>query len=122
MMKISSKFCGWRSRAPAGDRLSHLSGCAATKNFSFSPVEGEVILHHLEEKDIYVGLGSACSAHSKQPSKILTGIGLSVAEARCSLRVSFSRHNTLEEVDVFIKEFARAYEFLYPTFCSALTQ
>lgn len=94
----------------------------AIVNFSFSPVEGEVILHHLEEKDIFVSMGSACSAHSKQPSKILTGIGLSVEEARCSLRVSFSRQNTLEEVDIFLKEFSRAYEFLYPTFCSAVAQ
>jgi len=45
-------------------------------NFSFAPVEGEVMLHHLEEKEIYVGMGSACSAHSKEPSKILTGIHL----------------------------------------------
>lgn len=89
----------------------------AIVNFSFFPVEGEVVLHHLEERDIYVGLGSACSAHSKQPSRILTGIGLSKEEARCSLRISFSRQNTVEEVDVFLKEFSRAYELLYPTFC-----
>ncbi len=50
-------------------------------NFSFPPVEGEVILHHLEEKGIMVGLGSACSAHSKEPSKILRGIGCTVEEA-----------------------------------------
>ncbi|MFQ5671562.1 MAG: cysteine desulfurase family protein [Nitrospinales bacterium] len=88
----------------------------AIVNFSFPPVEGEVLLHHLEEKDIFVGTGSACSAQSKKPSKILTGIGLSTEEARCSLRVSFGRQNTVEEVDVFLKEFARAYEALYPTF------
>lgn len=94
----------------------------AIVNFSFPPVEGEVLLHHLEEKNIYVGLGSACSANSKEPSKILTGIGLSREEARCSLRVSFSRQTTLEEIDIFLKEFSSAYEFLYPTFCSALSQ
>ena len=85
-------------------------------NFSFQPVEGEVLLHHLEEKDIFVGLGSACSASSKKPSRILTGIGLSEDEARCSLRVSFSRNNTIEDVDFFIKEFSSAYQKLYSTF------
>jgi len=85
-------------------------------NFSFPPVEGEVILHHLEEKEIYVGLGSACSANSREPSKILTGIGLSEEEARCSLRISFSGNNTSEDVDIFLKEFIKAYEMLYPTF------
>lgn len=86
-------------------------------NFGFPPVEGEVLLHHLEEKNIYVGLGSACSAHSKEPSKILTGIGLSEEEARCSLRISFGRQNTVNEVNIFLEEFARAYASLHPTFC-----
>jgi cysteine desulfurase len=75
-----------------------------------------VLLHHLEEKNIFVGLGSACSASLKKPSKILTGIGLSGEEARCSLRVSFSGNNTVEDVDLFVKEFSRVYQDLYPTF------
>lgn len=88
----------------------------AIVNFSFPPVEGEVLLHHLEERDVFVGLGSACSAHSREPSKILTGIGLTEDEARCSLRVSFGRQNTEDEIEVFLREFARAYQALYPTF------
>ena len=85
-------------------------------NFSFPPVEGEVILHHLEEKDIFVGLGSACSAQSREPSKILVGIGLSEEQARCSLRISFSRNNTNDEIDQFLEAFGEAYRTLYPTF------
>ncbi len=86
--------------------------------FCFPPVEGEVLLHHLEARNIYVGMGSACSAHSKEPSRILRGIGLSVAEARCSLRVSFGPQNTIEEVDRFLDAFAHAYDALYPAFSS----
>jgi len=85
-------------------------------NFSFPPVEGEVILHHLEAKDIFVGLGSACSAQSREPSKILMGIGLSEEQARCSLRISFSRNNTIDEIDQFLEAFEEAYQALYPTF------
>jgi cysteine desulfurase len=85
-------------------------------NFRFAPVEGEVMLHHLEEKGIYVGLGSACSAHSKEPSKILTGIGLTPEEARCSLRISFGSQNTLADVDAFVETFGEAYRQLYSTF------
>lgn len=88
----------------------------AIVNFSFPPVEGEVLLHHLEEKNIYVGLGSACSAHSKELSKILLGIGLTEEEARCSLRISFGWQNSIEEVDAFLREFAQAYKALYPSF------
>ena len=85
-------------------------------NFSFPPVEGEVVLHHLEEKNIFVGLGSACSAQSKEPSRILMGLGLSEEQARCSLRVSFSGTNTLEDIDQFLEVFGEAYQTLYPTF------
>ena len=85
-------------------------------NFCFSPVEGEVMLHHLEKQEIYVGLGSACSAHSKEPSKTLTGIGLTPEEARCSLRLSFGTQNTLADVDAFLEAFGQAYRQLYPTF------
>ncbi len=88
----------------------------AIVNFCFAPVEGEVMLHHLEEKEIYVGLGSACSAHSKEPSKILMGIGLTPEEARCSLRISFGPQNTLADVDAFLEAFGEAYRQLYSTF------
>ncbi len=89
---------------------------AGIVNFSFPPVEGEVMLHHLEKDKIYVGLGSACSAHSKQPSKILTGIGLSNEQARCSLRISFSRNNTIAEIEKFLSAFSENYDKLLPTF------
>jgi len=32
------------------------------------------------------------------------------------LRVSFSGNNTVEDVDLFVKEFSRVYQDLYPTF------
>ena len=88
----------------------------AIVNFSFPPVEGEVLLHHLEKNNIYVGMGSACSAQSNEPSKILIGIGLSKEEARCSLRISFGPDNTVAEIDLFLREFALAYNSLYPSF------
>ena len=90
--------------------------CPSIVNFSFPPVEGEVVLHHLEESQIFVGLGSACSASSKDPSKILLGLGVSKEEARCSLRISFGSENRLEDIDFFIKEFDRIYKNLYPSF------
>ncbi len=93
----------------------------AIVNFSFPPVEGEVMLHHLEGEEIYVGMGSACSAHSKEPSKILIGMGLTEEQARCSLRVSFSRHNTMNEVEKFLHVFKEAYQKLLPTFIKRKT-
>jgi cysteine desulfurase len=96
--------------------LNLVSQSPGIVNFSFPPVQGEVVLHHLEKKDIFVGLGSACSAHSKAPSRILTGIGLSEERARCSLRISFSRNNTIEEINHFLEAFENIYKTLYPSF------
>ena len=88
----------------------------AIVNFSFPPVEAEVMVHHLEEKEIFAGMGSACSAHSKEPSKILMGMGLTEEQARCSLRVSFSHANTITEIEKFLHAFAEAYQILLSTF------
>jgi len=88
----------------------------AIVNFRFPSVEAEVMVHHLEEKEIFVGMGSACSAHSKEPSKILMGMGLTEEQARCSLRVSFSQANTITEIEKFLHVFAEAYQKLLPTF------
>ena len=88
----------------------------AMVNFSFPPAEGEVMVHHLEKEEIFVGMGSACSAHSKEPSKILTGMGLTEEQARCSLRVSFSKDNKLDEMDIFLHAFKKAYQKLLPIF------
>ncbi|QPJ65611.1 MAG: aminotransferase class V-fold PLP-dependent enzyme [Candidatus Nitrohelix vancouverensis] len=85
-------------------------------NFSFPPVEGEVLLHHLESKEIYVGLGSACSARSKEPSKILTRIGKTRQEALCSLRISMGIENSESDVDQFVAAFGQAYQTLFPAF------
>ena len=88
----------------------------AILNFSFPPVEGEPMLHHLEEHEIYVGIGSACSARLKEPSRILTTMGISPEEARCSLRISFGRDNKVDDVDCFVEAFGKVYEKLFPAF------
>jgi cysteine desulfurase len=90
--------------------------CPSIVNFSLPPVEGEVMLHHLEKQEIYVGMGSACSANSKEPSKILMGIGLTEELARCSLRISFSRNNNFDEIDKFIQALKSSYQVLLSTF------
>ena len=88
----------------------------AIVNFSFPPVEGEVMVHHLEKENIFVGMGSACSAHSKEPSKILMSMGLTEEQARCSLRISFSKNNNVAEIDKFLSVFSESYYKLFPTF------
>ncbi|MDR1773498.1 MAG: cysteine desulfurase [Clostridioides sp.] len=66
-------------------------------NVSFLDVKGEVLLHFLEQKGIYVSTGSACSS-KKKGSHVLNAIGLSQDEIDGAIRFSLSELNTEEEI------------------------
>lgn len=70
---------------------------------SFKGIRAEVMLHALEEKNIYVSAGSACSSHDKTTSSTLRSIGLNKDIAESTVRLSFGKYNKKEEVDYFIK-------------------
>lgn len=66
---------------------------------SFRGVRSEVLLHALEERGIYVSSGSACSSNKKLPvSTVLKEIGMERDLLDATLRFSFSRFNTEEEL------------------------
>lgn len=62
-------------------------------------VRAEVILHSLEDRQIYVSAGSACSSNKPAVSKTLQSIGLKKELLDSTVRFSFSVHTTKEEVD-----------------------
>ncbi len=68
-------------------------------NVSFLGVRGEVLLHALEEKKIYVSTGSACSAHKKGKNRILNAMGVTGERQEGAIRFSFSAFNTPAEMD-----------------------
>lgn len=79
---------------------------------TFYPVKSEVMLHALEDKGIYVSSGSACSSNKPGLSGTLQSIGLSAKEADCTLRFSFSKYNSEEEVDYTLKTIREVYGVL----------
>ncbi|MDO5110948.1 MAG: cysteine desulfurase family protein [Clostridia bacterium] len=68
-------------------------------NVSFLGLRGEVLLHALEEREIYVSTGSACSAHKKGKNRILTAMGIVGERQEGAIRFSFCPYNTAEEMD-----------------------
>lgn len=91
----------------------------ANANFSFRYVEGESLLFSLDLKGIAVSSGSACSSGSLEPSHVLLAMGLSEGLAHGSVRFSFGRHNTAEEVDYAVdalKEIVLKLRALSPLF------
>lgn len=72
-------------------------------NVSFRGVRSEVVLHSLENDDIYVSSGSACSSHKKEPSYVLTAIGTPKDLIDGSIRFSLSEMNTAEDIDATVE-------------------
>ncbi len=70
-----------------------------TLNVSFPSAEGESILLYLDLEGIEVSTGSACASGSLEPSYVLLASGLPVEHAHGSVRFSFGRYNTDEDVD-----------------------
>lgn len=79
-----------------GDREIRLPN---TSNVAISGVESEALLILLDQRGICCSGGSACTTGSLTPSHVLMAMGFSVERARSSVRFSFSRYNTREEVD-----------------------
>jgi len=68
-------------------------------NITLPEIKSETMLHFLSERGIYVSSGSACSSNGGgHKSSALIAYGHSEREADCSIRISFSKRNTAEEV------------------------
>ena len=70
-----------------------------TSNLHFPEIDAEALLVLLDKKEICASPGSACSTGSLHPSAVLTAMGMSEKRAKSSLRFSFSRMNSPNEVD-----------------------
>ena len=77
-----------------GSRDHRLPGAL---NVSFAFVEGESLLMSL--KDLAISSGSACTSASLEPSYVLRALGLNDELAHSSLRFSFGRFTTEDDVD-----------------------
>jgi len=68
-------------------------------SLSVSDVKSEVFLHSLEEKGVYISPGSACSSNKAAVSSTLQGIGLNPDLIDSTVRFSFCKDTTMEELD-----------------------
>ena len=78
---------------------------------SIEDVRSEVMLHSLEEAEVYVSAGSACSSNKPSVSHTLQGIGLPKKLLESTIRISFSADTTEEEVDYAIEKFKEIIPF-----------
>lgn len=92
-----------------GDREKRLP---LNADFSFEGINGEALLYNLDLAGIAASNGSACSSGTVEPSHVLSAIGLSAKEASSSVRFTFGKNNTAEEVDFAAKTLKTCVERL----------
>lgn len=81
-------------------------------NLNFNHVEGEGLQISLDLKGVAVSTGSACASGSHEPSHVLMAIGLPRDTGYGSLRFSFGKDNTREDVDYVIETLPAVVEKL----------
>ncbi|MBP5462705.1 MAG: cysteine desulfurase [Lachnospiraceae bacterium] len=85
------------------DGILHINGDSLIRhgkilNVRFDGVDGETLLLMLDSRGVCVSAGSACRSRESEPSHVLTAMGISPDDARNSIRVSFSKMNSSDEV------------------------
>lgn len=78
--------------------------------FGIKGVRGEVLVHALEEKEIYISTTSACSSRKKITSSTLHGMGVPGPIAETAVRISLDSQNTMTEVEQFLIVFKMIYQ------------
>ncbi len=81
-------------------------------NVHFKDIDGDHLLIYLDQHHITASLGSACSSGTLEASHVLIGMGFSNEHARSSIRFSFSKMNTLEEIEM-VCEILKKYKEMF---------
>lgn len=68
-------------------------------NVSFLGIQGEVLLHALSQKGVFVSTGSACSARKKGKNRVLNAMGVVGARQDGAVRFSLCPFSTFSEMD-----------------------
>ncbi|MBQ3158806.1 MAG: cysteine desulfurase [Clostridia bacterium] len=79
-----------------GHPTQRLQGNAS---ISFEAAEGEAVLVMLDREGICVSTGSACATGAKEPSHVLMAMGKEVEDAISTIRFTFSKYTTKEDID-----------------------
>ena len=113
MRKVKTYLAeGIHSEIPDIRFNSMKEGSPSILNVSFLGIRGEVLLHTLEQWEIYVSTGSACSSKKKGQSHVLKAMGLTDREIEGAIRFSFSEFNTMDEMDYVLARLKDAVQKL----------
>jgi len=78
--------------------------------FGIKGVRGEVLVHAMEEKQIYISTTSACSSKKKMQAGTLSGMNVDQKLTQCAVRLSLDEANTMAEAEQFMIIFGQLYQ------------
>ena len=81
-------------------------------NVRIDGVDTQTLLMMLDAAGVMVSAGSACTSREMHPSHVLKAIGLTDEQAYNSFRISFSKYNTSEEIDIAAKTIVKCAAML----------
>ncbi|WEG13876.1 cysteine desulfurase family protein [Pullulanibacillus sp. KACC 23026] len=81
-------------------------------SLSVHGIKAEVLIHALDQEEIYISTKSACSSKSEGASRVLLGTGIPEKEAESAIRISLSFETTDEEIETFLNVFHQKVEEL----------
>ena len=113
--ELEKKFSGkFQINGPAEGGVPHILNIGF-KTTSDKGLDGEMLLLNLDIDGICVSNGSACTSGAMEPSHVLKGIGVSDIVANSSIRISFGKSNTEEQVHYFIEKLDSILERMMET-------
>jgi cysteine desulfurase len=74
-------------------------------NVSLAGYRSQIVLNYLSAQGVYVSSGSACG--KAKPSHMLEAMGLPASRVDSAIRISFSKHNTFDDIEAFFAALAR---------------
>ena len=103
VLKLNQYLRNELKKIPGAHVHTPLNGLPYILNISFDQITSQVLLNALDQKGICVSAKSTCSSHSGNASDVLLAMHKSEKDATHAIRLSFSKENTIEEADYFIK-------------------
>lgn len=86
------------------------NGAPYIMNISLLGLRSETVIHFLEDREIYISSGSACSKGAK--SHVLTSMGLEDRRIDSALRISLGKYNTEQDIEALVQGLAQARQAL----------
>ena len=77
-------------------------------------IDGEMLLLNLDIEGICVSNGSACTSGAVEPSHVLMALGCAPEQAKSSIRISFGKHTTKDQVSTLVRSLEKVLGRMFP--------